>query len=148
MKNSIKIITIIFLLFISDKSLCQNFDQLKLSKAEIIPNAIGEFSLSVNFQIEKKSDEITDDEYNVKPNKPNAHISYEGTQINKEECKLLISPYLAKSGFGFKITGFNKTSIKQFLAKDNLASFCSKDLRTFAANSIDARDSAGSLKAQ
>lgn len=117
-----KFISLLFLTLIYSRSICQNFAPIKLTKAEIKSNALENFSLSINFLIDKNPDEITDDEYNVNPNKPKAHLSYSDRQItnaDNKSCELSIVPYLTKSGFGFKITVFNNASIKQFLAKDN-----------------------------
>lgn len=92
-----------------------------IKNVKIIPNAIGRFSLSVNFTIETKGTEKVDDEYFALPkNRPQFKITYTDN-LNKipKDCQLKDSVYSFGIGFGCVLTGFNEQSVKQFLAKDN-----------------------------
>jgi hypothetical protein len=119
MKQILKLIISAFILLAIKTSHAQNPNPITIKEISLKPNAVGGFSLSVDFRLDINSDEIFDDEYWSDKNKlVKFHITYAGKSNSKKNC-LTANPFATKSGFGFQITGFNNASLNQFLAKDD-----------------------------
>jgi len=127
MKHILKTIILIIILLGFKKSNAQTPEPMDIKEISLKPNGVGSFSLSVDFRLDINSDEILNDEYWLTNNsKIKFHITYTGKSNPKQNC-LTVEPYVSKTGFGFKIKGFNSVSLNQFLAKDNQISIMVDD---------------------
>lgn len=85
-------------------------------KVSLIKNAVGTPSLSVEFELEMGDDTLDTDFWTQVSERPAVSMQYADQKVSG--CKLTISPLLSGRSLGFKVTGFNHSTLQRFLNRD------------------------------
>jgi len=101
----------------------------KLTKVSIVPNTIGNASLSVDFVISLDGNSMDPDYFIDAAHRPKFHITYAGNA--PKTCDLHADFAVTAQGVKIKITNFNTETVNRFLNKDNKISLMFDDDLTF-----------------